>query len=118
MSTLNFGRLAATCRVQPGATQETKWGIDHVFCVGAKMFAVFNGASSGCVSFKVDADQFLALTDRPGVIPAPYLARAKWVQITTMTAMEQKEAEALLKRSYELVFAKLTKKLQQEILYG
>ena len=31
------------------------------------------------ISFKVDDDRFLELTDRDGIIPAPYLARVKWV---------------------------------------
>ena len=53
---------------------------------------------------------------RPGIIPAPYLARAKWVRVENGKALSDKEAAALLRRSYELVFAKLSKKLQREIL--
>jgi predicted DNA-binding protein (MmcQ/YjbR family) len=118
MSKLNFNKLVKACLSLPGATQESKWGIDYVFCVGGKMFAVFNGETKHHFGFKVDGDRFLELTDRPGITPAPYLARAKWVQITALDAMAQAEAEALLRRSYELVFAKLTRKLQQEIRHG
>jgi predicted DNA-binding protein (MmcQ/YjbR family) len=67
------------------------------------------------ISFKVDEDRFLELTDRPGIIPAPYLARAKWVYVEDLKSISDAEAAELLKRSYELVFAKLTKKLQREI---
>ena len=118
MSRLNFNRLVKTCLSLPGATQESKWGNDFIFCVGGKMFAVFNGETKQHFSFKVDADRFLELTDRPDIVPAPYLARAKWVQITALDAMDQAEAEVLLRRSHELVFAKLTRKLQQEIRHG
>jgi predicted DNA-binding protein (MmcQ/YjbR family) len=67
------------------------------------------------MSFKVEDDRFLELTDRPGIIPAPYLARAKWVYVENAKALDDREAAALLRRSYELIFAKLTKKLQREI---
>jgi predicted DNA-binding protein (MmcQ/YjbR family) len=67
---------------------------------------------------KVDDDRFLELTDRPGIIPAPYLARARWVAVDSADALSDEEAAQLLRRSYELVFAKLTKKLQREIVPG
>ncbi len=43
------------------------------------------------------------------------MARAKWIYVDEAKALNDMEAEALLRRSYELVFAKLTKKLQREI---
>jgi predicted DNA-binding protein (MmcQ/YjbR family) len=36
--------------------------------------------------------------------------------VESAKALGDKEAQALLRRSYELVFAKLTKKLQRELL--
>ena len=113
---MDFEAAKALCRTFPGCTEDTKWGNDIVFSVGLKMFAVTDLAvlASG-ISFKVDDERFLELTDRPGIIPAPYLARAKWVYVENAKALGDKEAAALLRRSYELVFAKLTKKLQREI---
>jgi predicted DNA-binding protein (MmcQ/YjbR family) len=113
---MNITKAKALCRSFPGATEDTKWGADLVFSVGQKMFAVteLDDKAKG-VSFKVDDDRFLELTDRPGIIPAPYLARAKWVYIEDLKSISDAEASELLKRSYELVFAKLTKKLQREI---
>jgi predicted DNA-binding protein (MmcQ/YjbR family) len=113
---MDFEAAKALCRTFPGCTEDTKWGNDIVFSVGLKMFAVTDLAvpASG-ISFKVEDERFLELTDRPGIIPAPYLARAKWVYVENARALGDKEAAALLRRSYELVFAKLTKKLQREI---
>jgi predicted DNA-binding protein (MmcQ/YjbR family) len=113
---MNIEKAKTLCRSLPGATEEIKWGADLVFSVGAKMFAVTGDcvAADG-ISFKVDDDRFLELTDRDGIIPAPYLARARWVKIADLKAVSDDEAAALLKRSYELVFGKLTKKLQREI---
>ncbi|HAT31555.1 MAG TPA: hypothetical protein DCW29_12100 [Janthinobacterium sp.] len=107
------------CRALPGAQEDIKWGSDVVFSVGLKMFAVASGAGEApAISFKVEDERFLELTDRPGIIPAPYLARAKWVRIVSADALDDAEAAALLRRSYELVCAKLTKKLRGEIEAG
>ncbi len=66
-------------------------------------------------SFKVDDDRFLELTGVPGVIPAPYLARAKWVQVKAGHALGTPALNALIERSHALVMARLTKKLQREL---
>jgi len=113
---MDFEAAKALCRSFPGCTEDIKWGADAVFSVGAKMFAVTGSeVPARGMSFKVDDERFLELTDRPGIIPAPYLARAKWVRVNSDAGLSDEEAAALLRRSYELVFAKLTKKLQREI---
>jgi predicted DNA-binding protein (MmcQ/YjbR family) len=116
---MDFEAAKELCRTFPGCTEDLKWGADIVFSVGAKMFAVTGSeAPASGMSFKVDDDRFLELTDRPGIIPAPYLARAKWVAVNSADALGDEEAAQLLRRSYELVFARLTKKLQREIAPG
>ena len=117
MKKLAFAKLRAACAALPGATQDIKWGTNVVYSVGQKMFAVTD-EESAFFSFKVDDERFLELTDRPGIIPAPYLARAKWVQINPDCALTQDEALALVQRAHALIFARLTKKLQQEIRNG
>ena len=112
---MNFEKAKDVCRSFPGATEDIKWGADVVFSVGEKMFMVTGADDPQGMSFKVEDERFLELTDRPGIIPAPYLARAKWVRVENADALGDKEAAELLRRSYELVFAKLTKKLQREI---
>jgi predicted DNA-binding protein (MmcQ/YjbR family) len=114
---MDFELAKAVCRSLPGCTEDIKWGADLVFSVGDKMFAVTgNDAPAEGMSFKVDDDRFLELTDRPGIIPAPYLARAKWVYVQAGAGLDDAEAAQLLRRSWELVFGKLTRKLQREIL--
>lgn len=113
---MNLKKAKALCLTFPGAQEDVKWGADLVYSVGQKMFAVTGmGDDASGISLKVDDERFLELTDRPGIVPSPYLARAKWVRITDFKAISDAEAAELLKRSYELVFAKLTKKLQREI---
>ena len=114
---MTFDSLRKYCATLPGATRDIKWGADEVYSVGQKMFAVFGideGKSTG-VSFKVDDDRFLELTDRPGIEPAPYLARAHWVALRDARALPDGEARALVARSHALVLAKLPRKLQAAI---
>jgi predicted DNA-binding protein (MmcQ/YjbR family) len=113
---MDFEKAKALCRTFRGCTEDIKWGADAVFSVGGKMFAVTGSAVPATgMSFKVEDERFLELTDRAGIIPAPYLARAKWVFVESADALDDREAGELVRRSYELVFAKLTKKLQREL---
>ena len=116
-------QLRAWVGAWPGVTEDIKWGNDLVFSVGDKMFCVIDATpategGSGRLSFKVDDDRFLELTDRPGIIPAPYMARAKWICLTEPGAMREVELRPLLRRSYDLVRAKLTKAKQRELGEG
>jgi len=113
---MDIRKAKAYCRTLPGVTEDVKWETRLVFSVGGKMFAVtdYYEEDKG-MSLKVDDDRFLELTDRPGIVPAPYLARARWVYVEDPKAIGDAEARALLKRAYELIFAKLSKKLQREI---
>ena len=113
---MDFEAAKKLCRTFPGATEDVKWENNLVFSVGSKMFACTDmGNPPEGISFKVDDDRFLELTDRPGIVPAPYLARAKWVYVDASARLSDKEAAALLRRAHELIFARLTKKLQREI---
>lgn len=110
--------LAKFCRTLPGATEDIKWGNDLVFSVGGKMFCCFGWKDDKLfgVSFKVPDERFLEFTDRPQFIPAPYLARARWVTAVDGEGLSVEEMRACLRESYRLVMAKLTKKVQAEIL--
>ena len=100
----------------PGATEQIQWVKNRVFKVGEKMFAVSGIEKASRYSFKVEDHRFLELTDVDGIVPAPYLARAKWVQIDPAECkLPNEEIEALVHKSYELVFSKLPKKTQHEI---
>jgi predicted DNA-binding protein (MmcQ/YjbR family) len=51
----------------------------------------------------------------PGIIPAPYLARAHWVQVKSASALSDPQVRALIARSHALVFARLTRRAQAVI---
>ena len=96
----------------PGVNESIKWQADRVFDVGGKMFAVtaIEGAEAGRISFKVPDAHFLALTEQPGVVPAPYAARFKWVLVTEPERYGDDWLAERVRESYELVAAKLPKK--------
>jgi len=55
------------------------------------------------------------LTEVPGVIPAPYMARNKWIALERWDALRRSEIEEIVRESYALIFAKLPKKKQAEL---
>jgi predicted DNA-binding protein (MmcQ/YjbR family) len=114
---MQFGKLAAWCHTLPHARAERKWGNTQVFMLEKKMFALFildereRPIELWC---KVDDDVFLSYTDQPGIRPAPYLARAKWIAMEKH-AMTDAMARSTLRRAHEIVFAKLPKRVQREL---
>lgn len=102
-------QAAQFCLQLPGAREDYKWGGIRVFSVmEKKMFAVLDLAGAG-LSFKVEPELFLGYVDRPGVRPAPYLARAHWVSIAPPYPISAHELRDLLTRSHQLVVSRLPK---------
>ena len=111
---LDEQQLGAFVGAWPGVTRSIKWEVDLVYSVAGKMFVVMCtiGPERGRFSFKVDTDRFLELTEQPGMMPAPYMARAFWVSVTEPERFARSELEGYVQRSYELVRANLPKKTQ------
>jgi len=105
---MNIDQLRKICLGFPGATEQIQWEDNLLFKVGGKMFAITSLEPARVwLTLKSDPEEFVELTERPGIIPAPYLARAKWISIETADALPQSAVVALLRKSYELVLAKL-----------
>jgi predicted DNA-binding protein (MmcQ/YjbR family) len=100
------------CLSLPHSTETVQWGADLVFKVGAKMYAVVATEPSAVwLSFKCTPEEFAELIERPGIIPAPYLARYSWVALENEDALPATELKRLLRDSYEMVKAGLPKKV-------
>jgi len=113
---MNVDWLREVCLAFPGATEQIQWGSDLLFKVGGKMFAVTPlEPAPVCLSFKASPETFAELTERPNIVPAPYLARAQWVALETRDALPAQELARLLRESYEMVFAKLPRKTREAI---
>lgn len=113
------GDMDALCLRWPGATVDIKWEDARVYAVAGKMFALVrqqaDAATLARLCFKVPDELFLTLTDQPGIVPAPYLARARWVMLEDARRHRRAWIEQQLRSSYELVFAKLPKKTRAAI---
>jgi predicted DNA-binding protein (MmcQ/YjbR family) len=113
---MNVDALREVCLSFPGATEQIQWGSDLLFKVGGKIFAVTPlEPASVCLSFKASPETFAELTERPSIIPAPYLARAQWVALETRDALPAAELARLLRESYEMVFARLPRKTRDAL---
>jgi predicted DNA-binding protein (MmcQ/YjbR family) len=113
---VNVDWIRELCLSFPGATEQIQWGDDLLFKVGGKMFAATPLVPARvCLSFKASPENFAELTERPNIIPAPYLARAQWVALETRDALGAQELAGLLRKSYELVLAKLPKKSRETL---
>ena len=100
----------------PGTTEQVQWDDDLVFKVGKKMFLVAGLEPGLGYSFKCSDEKFYELTELPGIRPAPYLARAKWVRIQPDECrLGRAEIEQLIRQSFDLVVSRLPKKVQREI---
>jgi predicted DNA-binding protein (MmcQ/YjbR family) len=109
--TIDFVR--SWCGSFPHVEETVQWEDDLVFKVGGKMFAVMPLEPAPVkLSFKCSPDDFVELTERPGIIPAPYLARAQWVALQTEDALSAAELKRQLRAAYDLVYAKLPKKMR------
>jgi predicted DNA-binding protein (MmcQ/YjbR family) len=67
------------------------------------------------MSFKCSPEDFAELKEREGIRPAPYMARAQWVALETPDTLTPAELQQFVRRSYDLVFAKLPKKVQVKL---
>jgi len=80
------------------------------------MYAVVSlEPSDTWLSLKCSPENFATLIERPGVIPAPYLARSQWVALEAETALARAEVRSLLTEAHALIFAKLPKKMQSQL---
>ncbi|MBG9797108.1 MmcQ/YjbR family DNA-binding protein [Brevibacillus laterosporus] len=112
--------LEAYCLKHPGAVHDYKveWEADR-YQVGGKMFAMLGGDSNGKPILSVKCDPARAEQLREayeGIIPGYYLNKSHWNSIYLDANIPTELWEKLITHSYELVFHKLPKKMQKELV--
>ena len=103
------------CLSLPATSEDVKWGNDLCFLVAGKMFCVAGLEHPNKVAFKVPDEDFEELSTTEGFIPAPYMARAKWVMVQDISKVSKKDWEKYIRESYRLVKNKLPKKVLKEL---
>jgi len=106
------------CSSLKSTSHVIQWGDASVWKIGGKIFAICPSWGDGDqhkISFKCSDLNYQILCELPGIIPAPYLARAKWVQIQDENAMSDDDIKDYIKAAYQIIAKKLTKKVQVEL---
>jgi predicted DNA-binding protein (MmcQ/YjbR family) len=108
----------AFCGALPATTHIVQWGSSSVWKVGGKIFAicsVWGDDMHQKISFKCSDLSYQILCELEGMIPAPYLARAKWVQLQSPDALSKSDIESYITEAHSIIKAKLTKKQRTEL---
>jgi len=113
---MNAHKVRDYCLTFPGCTEEVQWEDHLLFKVGGKIFVLSGMETASTYSLKCREESFNELIELEGIIPAPYLARNKWVQIDpTLCELKTNEIKKLIGESYDLILNKLPKKVQATI---
>ncbi|MCW3076016.1 MAG: hypothetical protein JWO32_625 [Bacteroidetes bacterium] len=113
---MSIEELQKICKKLKGVTEDIKWENHLCFNIGGKMFLVTApDAVPQSASFKVSDEEFEALASQKGFMPAPYLARYKWVHLDDINRLSKKQWEHYATQSYELIFAKLPAKIKNSL---
>lgn len=113
---MDIDALRRLCLGFPHTTENVQWGYDLCFKVDGKLFAVTPLEPAPlALSFKCSPENFAELCERPGVKPAPYMARAQWVALEQLNTLPDSELREFLAESYRLVWERLTQKRRGEL---
>lgn len=113
---MDIESIRRCCLAFPHATENVQWTYNLCFKLDGKLFAVAPLEPAPVrLSFKASPENFAELCERPGIIPAPYMARAQWVALQQLNAVPDSELRELLRESYRMVFARLPKQRQLDL---
>lgn len=109
--------LARMCARWPGVTHALKWEVELVFSVANRNFVIFStlGPDRGRLSFRADPRHYGELSGMPGLAPAPFAASPFWLRVVEPERFTTEELAAHVRRSYEIVRASLSPRLQAEL---
>lgn len=86
---MNLETIRTYCLQLPQTSEGIKWGNDLCFMLAEKMYCVTSLTGPFSCSFKCTDEDFGILTELAGIIPAPYMARNKWVNVQDAQAFNQ-----------------------------
>jgi predicted DNA-binding protein (MmcQ/YjbR family) len=116
---MNAEQAKAYCRSLP-ASHEPLLGEPSnilVYSVGEKNFAWFKTSAPERwrLSFRVNAERFVELTDMPGVKPARYMGRFRWITIVEVGGFPAAYLRELVQWSYTHAARSLTRRRREAL---
>ena len=109
------------CLAKPGTTEELPFDNDTlVFKVGGKMFALCSLTSyDRGISLKCEPEKAIVLREQfPQVRPGYHMSKQHWNTVLPEAGLRDQLLYDWIDDSYRLVWAKLIKKVRQEIAYN
>jgi len=107
------------CRCYPGASSKLFGPPSNVlvYYVGGRKFAYFKTSEPEQWRFSIctSPERFLELTDVPGIKPARYMARFRWVTIVDVGTVPADYLQELITWSYTKAFSSLSQRQQSTI---
>ena len=113
-------RLQSFCLTLPGTMHDYQLNRQaDRYHIGGKMFAMMGGDSQRkpIITLKCDPTHAEKLRETyQGIIPGHYMNKTHWNSIYFDSDLSNDLLENLILHSYNLVFEKLTKKIQNQII--
>ncbi|MFY9724451.1 MAG: MmcQ/YjbR family DNA-binding protein [Bryobacteraceae bacterium] len=105
------------CLLLGGVAEVVQFEEHLAFQAAGKTFAVVHlePGAGNFLTVKATPEEYTELIELPGVVPAPYAARNRWVGVETEDALPAQEVKRLIGRSYDIIFATLPKKTQAKL---
>jgi len=115
---MNREEFNTFCKGLKATTNVVQWGNASVWKVGGKIFAIcsiWGDDPHQKISFKCSDLSYQILCELEGMVPAPYLARAKWVQVQQPGALSDDDIKSYITDAHVIIAAKITKAKRMEL---
>jgi len=109
---MDIDKLREICMAKPGATEELQWEVHLLYKVGGKIFCIGSLNQEDGVALKVDEEDFDELVAQPGIMQAGHMAKRMWITIGPGNRLNLKQWKEQIDTSYNIIRAKLPKKVQ------
>ena len=113
---MTIDQLTDICKSLPSVQTDIKWEHHLCFTIAEKIFLMISlDEIPVAASFKVSDEDFETITEKDGVIQAPYMAKNKWVKVDDISRFSHAEWLEFIKNSFFLISEKLSKKKRIEL---
>ena len=115
---MNIEEFRDYCIAKPGTTEETPFGPDTlVFKVMGKMYALTGLDSFEFINLKCDPEYAVELREKfdGSIRPGYHMNKKQWNSVDTNGAVPDNLMWQLIDDSYDLIVAKLPKKVKEEL---
>ena len=113
---MDLDTLREICMAKNGSTEELQWEVHLLYKVGGKIFCIGSLNAEDGATLKVNEEDFDELTSQAGIQQAGHMAKRMWINIKPESKLSLKQWKVLVDASYELIKAKLPKKVQAGLI--